>query len=779
MTEYLYRGASWIINKKVGAATLLSLALAFGALYGVALGFAEGIRGLDGRLAIAVVAVALMMGWALGRASSVRGRMAAALLAIGGAVFLLVSVGNLEEEIIALIGALPPLLIAVLDWLWTRGGIDLLPYWNFLWQTLSILTTRLGVLFGRLGDWLTATLSGSPALDPVGTALVWGGALWALAAWAGWRLRRHGQPLPALMPALVVLTLLRFNHSLLSPFAAVIPLGATLLLTALVHHQTREAHWQKTNVDYPEEVGREVAVIAIPLALALTLAAASLPLFPLKEINDWLNERFASPLPSFSDSDAARSTPIAFNAALAPGLPRSHLLTAGPEELKKDVALIVQVSDLAPDSPPPNFHWRSVTYDQYTGHGWRVAQNQISDYAAGVLINRTDAPSIRVVRQHVLVVNDQGGLVYVTGALLTVNQPYRAAWRSNDDLFGANVFSRDYEALSRLPVFTEDGLRRSGRLYPDRVLSRYLALPDSVPDRVLALARDLTATGRTPYDRARAIELYLRKIPYSLDVPTPPIDRDVVDFFLFDLQQGYCDYYATAMVVLARAVGLPARLVIGYAGGAYDAAEDHYIVTEADAHSWVEVYFPDYGWIEFEPTSGRPEVDRFSQSSPAIPQLPTAPAPETGTKIDLQRWVPPILWGIVGWVITIFTGWAVFDRWRLERLTPSAAAGELYRRLRRHAKRLAVPSPGGDTLFEFAGALSTRLDASAIQPVRRIINLYAQASYSPHPPTPADKREMLQSWRRLDRQLWLRWAKSWRVWQHQKTPPILDKRTVL
>jgi transglutaminase-like putative cysteine protease len=81
---------------------------------------------------------------------------------------------------------------------------------------------------------------------------------------------------------------------------------------------------------------------------------------------------------------------------------------------------------------------------------------------------------------------------------------------------------------------------------------------------VLALARDLTATEPTPFDRARAIEAYLRTYPYTLDLPSPKLDRDVVDYFLFDLRQGYCDYYATSMVVLARAAGLPARLAVGY-----------------------------------------------------------------------------------------------------------------------------------------------------------------------------------------------------------------------
>lgn len=129
-------------------------------------------------------------------------------------------------------------------------------------------------------------------------------------------------------------------------------------------------------------------------------------------------------------------------------------------------------------------------------------------------------------------------------------------------------------------------LRSSGDDYPTWILDRYLALPNDIPSRVLGLARDLTATQPTQYDRALAIETHLRSYAYTLDISTPPPGKDVVDYFLFDLKRGYCDYYATSMVVLARAAGIPARLVVGYATGSYDDQNHRYVVTAADAHSW-------------------------------------------------------------------------------------------------------------------------------------------------------------------------------------------------
>ena len=111
------------------------------------------------------------------------------------------------------------------------------------------------------------------------------------------------------------------------------------------------------------------------------------------------------------------------------------------------------------------------------------------------------------------VVGDLGGLLHTAGALVTVDQDYEVAWRAAGDAFGATIEATTYQANSLVPVVTEAELRTARSVYPKAVRNRYLALPDEVPARVLALARDLTATEPTPYDRARAIETYLRTFP--------------------------------------------------------------------------------------------------------------------------------------------------------------------------------------------------------------------------------------------------------------------------
>jgi hypothetical protein len=313
----------------------------------------------------------------------------------------------------------------------------------------------------------------------------------------------------------------------------------------------------------------------------------------------------------------------------------------------------------------------------------------------------------------------------------------------------------------------ETQLRTAGIDYPESIRNRFLALPDSIPPRVMMLAREITAAATTPYDRARAIESYLRAFPYTLDLPAPPPKRDVADYFLFDLQKGYCDYYATAMVVLARAANLPARLVTGYATGSYDIDTARYTITEADAHSWVEVYFPAYGWVEFEPTGGRPPIERPVQTE-ATPTFengaltPGGGRTETGTS---PVWWPTLLWGLGGAVAAAFA-WQMVDRIRLGRMTPSQTIHVLYRRLTSHAGRLSVSTTVGDTPYEFADTFVERLVRltqtsrlrSALNPAidetRWLVTLYVRACYSPHPPERVEQKRAVATWGKLKWRLW-------------------------
>ncbi len=153
-------------------------------------------------------------------------------------------------------------------------------------------------------------------------------------------------------------------------------------------------------------------------------------------------------------------------------------------------------------------------------------------------------------------------------------------------------------------------LQQAGVIYPAWVRDHYLQLPENLSPRITQLAQNISSDADTPYDKAIAITKYLREaITYSTRVDVPQDGTDPLVWFLFDARKGFCNYYATAEVILLRSVGIPARMVVGFAEGEYQ-PPDKYTILEKDAHAWPEVYFPGIGWVEFEPTSSQPVLNR-------------------------------------------------------------------------------------------------------------------------------------------------------------------------
>ena len=165
-----------------------------------------------------------------------------------------------------------------------------------------------------------------------------------------------------------------------------------------------------------------------------------------------------------------------------------------------------------------------------------------------------------------------------------------------------------YEMRALISEATENDLRSAGTEYTGFLKDHYLQLPANLPQRVRDLAAVLTRGANTPMDKAQAIQGYLRgdTFQYSWDIEKPPGGADGVDFFLFESRKGYSDYFASAMAVMLRSAGVPARLAAGYAPGELDDESGLRAVKDTDSHGWVQVYFPGQGWTDFEPTPNWP-----------------------------------------------------------------------------------------------------------------------------------------------------------------------------
>jgi transglutaminase-like putative cysteine protease len=249
-------------------------------------------------------------------------------------------------------------------------------------------------------------------------------------------------------------------------------------------------------------------------------------------------------------------------------------------------------------------YWRVAGYDRYTGQGW-VRTGDTRPYNESLPEPPGDATEVEQTYE----VETQLGIM-------------PAAWKPTElsdvptDVLVTNLGGIQpggqlqngtrYSIESQRPEWTPDELRSAGQEYPDTIENRYLQLPSSTPERVENRTDRLTANADNPYDTARIIERHLERTKnYSLNVSRP--NGNIAASFLFDMQKGYCTYFATTMVTMLRTQGIPARFVTGYTSG-QRVAEDEWVVRGLDSHAWVEVYFPDTGWVRFDPTPAGPRT---------------------------------------------------------------------------------------------------------------------------------------------------------------------------
>ncbi|MGH9563552.1 MAG: transglutaminaseTgpA domain-containing protein, partial [Terracidiphilus sp.] len=165
-----------------------------------------------------------------------------------------------------------------------------------------------------------------------------------------------------------------------------------------------------------------------------------------------------------------------------------------------------------------------------------------------------------------------------------------------------NAATSRYEVLSLLPVVDRMELRKDPSDFPQQIRDVYLQLPPHLDPRIRRLATAIASHSHNEYDRISAISLYLdRNYRYTLNLQGPA-PADPLANFLFVSRAGHCEYFASALTIMLRTLGVPARYVTGFAPGEYNDVAGDYIVRASDAHAWVEVYFSGYGWLTFDPT---------------------------------------------------------------------------------------------------------------------------------------------------------------------------------
>ncbi|HXK34455.1 MAG TPA: transglutaminase domain-containing protein [Dehalococcoidia bacterium] len=407
-------------------------------------------------------------------------------------------------------------------------------------------------------------------------------------------------------------------------YAFVVFLFAAVLLVMRLHLSHRETQWERDGVRYPEFISLSVLHATFWVTIGLLVAVWLLPLADKSETAQERWEDFTSPVTRhftplarvFISVNAKK--PISVH-NLEDALPfQGRVRLSGREAIEVDAEL----------SPEMAAFLRQQSFDEYTSSGWKV--NVEGDVAlepgerSPVEVPAPETGQRTEITVNVTVKNGNNE------HLFSIGQPLSSDRASDAELGGdaSDVLRLDprgrlrnddsYRVTGSVVVATPDQLRAAGTGYPDWVVERYLQLPDRLPERVRLKAEEVTAGAATPYDQAVAVEDYVRSFPVDFDIDAPPPGQDTVDYFLFDLQRGYFDYHASAMAVLLRTLGVPARVSTGYVVAPMQREGDSntFSLTERQAFAWPEVYFPGVGWVEFSPTPNQPRINRPGTPAP-------------------------------------------------------------------------------------------------------------------------------------------------------------------
>jgi transglutaminase-like putative cysteine protease len=496
------------------------------------------------------------------------------------------------------------------------------------WQlTLAIddelLSARLASVGGRLYFSLVQFFQREPVQDGLLFVAFISLVVWFISIASGYWWTRHENYLAAILPGgiftLVIHLYDQINNGRIW-LLAVYLLLAILLLGHQYYLKNRES-WRERRVFMMQEstfdLTRGMVIAASLFVLVAWTAPASQAGMdaatrawrqltePWRDVQEW----FSNAVESLEGSVVRRPADFYGN----------HLSLGSGTPLSDDVLFSVQAPEIEEKSP--RYYWRGYVYDLYQNYDWYAAGGVSEEFSPSNAELRIPDSGERVEANFTFRIEAQQTLLYTATQPVWVSRPGRiqivTTESGEQDLLAWAAVPRllageQYEVTASMINPSIQQLQEAGTDYPEWITDRYLQLPEDFPPRITELAGQITQELETPYDKATAITRYLRReIEYVNPLPeSPPAGVDPIEWILFDLKQGFCNYYASAEVLMLRSVGVPARMAVGFAEGAFDEEANVYIVRSLNAHAWPEVYFPGIGWTEFEPTGNQDPLER-------------------------------------------------------------------------------------------------------------------------------------------------------------------------
>lgn len=539
--------------------------------------------------------------------------------------------------------------------------------YTVIWQTGLTMgkdiqwQERLLSMSNRILIILDDILRQKPVSDNLLFVLLMAILFWTLSVYAGYSLTRHGNPWRAVLPTGLALAIVQAYDGLI-PVRAWFMAGyifLALMLVARMHYLKSNRRWRENGTYLPPFAGMDSVRLGLIITALLVLFA-------------WTAPALASAMPSAAQVWQRATAPwlavrnrlsnafasLQASAGVVTDFYGDTLNLGRGNPLTDSVVLTVQTPTRLKSGE--RYYWRARVYDTYDGT-WistlpSVQEFTPNDYSL-TFPEYEGRETVRFSMETSFPIQN----LYAPAEPVWVSRPVQAHVARNADgttdlgqlkatplLLPGDI----YEVDSSLTSATISQLRTAGEEYPSWVTDRYLQLPENITERTRQLAEQIGSHLETPYDRAQAVTDFLRNnIEYSETIPLPPANQEAVDWLLFDYRRGFCNYYATAEVVLLRSLGIPARMAVGYAEGERQSlespdvgplvrpgeanlpreiapTEELYIVRHRDLHAWPEVYFPTVGWVEFEPTVSqapiiRPVGNLNRTDDEAIPPYPS------------------------------------------------------------------------------------------------------------------------------------------------------------
>jgi hypothetical protein len=476
----------------------------------------------------------------------------------------------------------------------------------------------------RIGTFVNVVARGQTNHDALIFVLIMAVLFWIFGVLAAWSLFRRGEVWGAIIPCgIVVFT----NAYLYDGEAAVNATVAAywfvaLLLIVRSEINQRSGVWHSMRARVPAETSFFVNRMGAFLALALILVAWVAPAYSKYDNLAEFWDGITNPLDAtririgdaFGDLRGAVSVIPEYYAEVLN-------LDAGTEV--DDLPVLQAIPDLFPQNNG-RFYWRSRVYDRYENGNWSSTITDVVPFdPAGGDIQFPSYIGRERIEVELQPVRDAMVLMFLPSQPLWVNRGAHMDVVISEDAVvdltsmiadEAIVRGETYRTIALVATPTGLELRNAGSDYPEWVSRYYLQVPNTITDRIVELANRITQGRNTPYDKAVAITAWLREnITYNRQTPAPPPEVEPLDWFLFDYRTGFCNYYASAEVMMLRSLGIPSRLAAGYARGTYEVEQSAFLVTAKDSHAWPEVFFPGIGWVEFEPTVSQEALDRPMQ----------------------------------------------------------------------------------------------------------------------------------------------------------------------